>query len=266
MRKLHLLFLLFIMSCATATRFDMSKPGFDFYNEQIENSIGKKIISKKPALLLNDSLITDGKSIKFILNRLPFDSISSLSIIMDDMGRELFNEEGKNGIIFIITTNFRKGIPQNPDTIPSKKAKLGDHPLFFLDNITIDQSFLQEVNENDLVSIELLNKEKCSIYFKDRCDDGIVFITTKKYAINRINARFSFLNKDYKLLNAGNVSEFEKLMFVCNDSLLNTHKGYIGEMYYDPDIKNLNVLTHSEAKERYNDFDINDKTVVEIIK
>lgn len=266
MKRTSIYILLLITLSCNVSKSLLNDSDLEFYEKEISRSINKGIITKKAILLLNDSIIIETNKINQILINLSFDSISSLSIIESEIGKEIFGSVAYGGIIFIVTNNYLKRFNNNQDTIKFKDVNKGINPLFFYDNITFVKQDLKDIDPQEIAAIEILQKDVYERYFKEGIYDGAVFITSKEYAVKLINERFSRINKEFKKLNAEKIKRFENIIFINNDSILNNNKGYIGALFnYNCQlIKELKIISSDIAQDRFEKYDQNKKYIIEI--
>ena len=254
--KLKILLLILIMiSCVPSKRLFKDKE-LNIFNDLYTQAIKDNKISTHPKLFYNDSLIVDLKQIDIIISKLKFEEVSSFSIIDSNYGQKIFGLDGSNGLMFIISKDFLMNIPITPDSTKFKNVKMGNEPIIFLDNVSIDNSKFKSLNPMDIASIEVLKNQTTKLLFKERNVDGLVFITSKNYAIKYINSVFGGLNNRYKNLNAQRIDKFERLLFKRDSIWINNEKGYVGKIYNDlSKIKSLDIIDSQVAKQRF-DIDL----------
>jgi len=153
-----------------------------------DNSISKEDKKANISLLVNDGekpdVYIDGKKYDAsIVDLLDFDKISSIDILKDDAAMKKYN--APNGVIVITSKNAYEEHLIDSGALKNSKFKLnskniGDNqePLIILDGKVVEKSKMNNLDPNDIESIEVIKGEEA--IKKHNAPNGVIKIFSKK--------------------------------------------------------------------------------------
>ncbi len=137
------------------------------------------------------------------------DQIESISVLKDKSATDLYGEQGKNGVILIITkaksgrmAGDKTVEPQSPYTPPqpiiaymNQNKDKTNPPLFFLDGVQIDQKTAEHIKTDQIESINVLKIPQATDQYGDKGKNGVVKIISKTKSGNVFDSNKSISDK-----------------------------------------------------------------------
>jgi len=132
--------------------------------------------------------------------------------------------------------------------------KLGDDPIFFIDSINVLQSELMKYDPTEIAQVTVFKDKEATDLFGDEGKDGVVYITTKKYAKMKYWTYFQSKSDDFKRLVPSPESD-TSIQYVLNDRVLKNN--FEGDLYLIDDsiFKEIKLLTKEVLQTQYKIFD-----------
>ena len=161
MKILSGFFLLLISLCAYSQ--DNNKPAT--YN------LDKLSFANKPLIVLDG----EKKGTDFDLKEIDPENIAKIVVLKGDSARAHYGEAGINGVILV--TLKTQTAPST--TIPT----ISNKPLFIVEGIKKDETFMNTINPNDIESISVLKDANATAEYGDAGKNGVIIISLKKGSI-----------------------------------------------------------------------------------
>ncbi|WP_461629747.1 M56 family metallopeptidase [Labilibaculum euxinus] len=151
----------------------VKKYGESAINGAIEiNSKGLKF--KDPIKIDNAIYIVDGKKLsKKESEKIKPDDIESINVLKGETAIEKYGKKGKNGVIEITSK------ANNKQTVKMKLGSIKNPPLFIVDGKIRSAKKAEEINPNDIESIDVLKGEHAIEKYGEEAKNGVVIITSK---------------------------------------------------------------------------------------
>jgi len=132
--------------------------------------------------------------------------------------------------------------------------KLGDDPIFFIDSINVDHSEIMKYDPTEIAQVTVYKDKEATDLFGDDGKDGVVYITTKKYAKRKYWTYFQSKSDDFKKLVPSPESD-TSIQYVLNDRMLKDN--FEGDLYLinDSIFKDIKLLTKEILQRDYKIFD-----------
>ncbi len=147
-------------------------------------------------LVLIDGKIIDDKQ----LHSLTPQDIESVNVLKNESATKLYGEKGKNGVVLITTKNGKTGTGtnsaevevigygkiqnENQNNLPNSGFKIrssgGDIPLIVKDGIISPNQKIEDINPNDIESINVLKGESAISKYGEKGKNGVLEVTMKK--------------------------------------------------------------------------------------
>lgn len=134
--------------------------------------------------------IINGKKVeKSSFEDIDSDDIQSVFVLKGKKAVEKFGDEGKNGAI-IMTKKGSKFVFSESDDNMIKKTKGefiietdGDAPLYIIDGKVVDKDDLNDINPNQIDSVEVLKDQTAITMYGKEGENGVIIIKTKKNGV-----------------------------------------------------------------------------------
>jgi TonB-dependent SusC/RagA subfamily outer membrane receptor len=143
----------------------------------------------KPLIILDDSIYTGD------IKNIDPKEILSVDILKDHNATAIYGSQAALGAIIVKTKKYRKTDTTNKakplDSVVNKDA------LFVIDGQP-SKNKLNNVDPDDILSIDIIKKDKASEYFEGDASNGVVVIITKAGAIKNYQKKFSAFSKKYE--------------------------------------------------------------------
>lgn len=145
-------------------------------------------------------------------------------------------------------------IAQSPKRVIKK---LGDHPIFFIDSINVDETELQNYEPAEIAQVTVFKGKEAVALAGDDGKDGVIYIFTKKYAKTKYWQYFQTKSNDYKKLVVSPESD-TTIQYVLNKKVLKDN--FEGDLFLiDDEIFKSIRLLDKETLEK--EFNVTDKTI-----
>lgn len=152
----------------------------DFLKLKIKEFEKSEGISNKPIVVI------DGKPYRYTHElkeeNLPLSKaeIKKISVLKKETGISIYGDYAKGGVIIISKfESTDKKLDRETEKSLSTLAKSGKI-LFFINGIEATYGEVQNINPNDIETIEVLKDESAKKLFPDKDLDGVIYIKTKK--------------------------------------------------------------------------------------
>ncbi|MFK8005111.1 MAG: TonB family protein [Saprospiraceae bacterium] len=131
--------------------------------------------------------IVDGKEFdKSIEGELKPDEIKTIFVLKGEKAIEKYGNKGKNGVVEVTLKKMKTSKQVDPD----KKTNIGEmnfhvkhkNPLYVLDGKVVDAKTVEDLNPDDIATINVSKGDKANEKYGDKGKDGVVEVITKKYA------------------------------------------------------------------------------------
>ena len=122
-------------------------------------------------ILLNGDKITEAN-----MQALATDKIESLSVLKDATATATYGAAGKNGVILIKTKGTNELNKVNAFKLNTSSA---NNPLYVLDGVKMDKTVVENINPDDISSINILKGSKGIVIYGAEAVNGVVEIVTK---------------------------------------------------------------------------------------
>ena len=175
------------------------------------------------AILFNSSSIdeplyvVDGK-VQPGINNLDPETIESINVLKGESATAKYAELGKNGVVEI---TIKEGAKSNSGTqikIKGQKSIVDKNPLILLDGEEIDKQRMDELNSDEIASIDVLKDASAVGIYGEEAKDGVILINTKSEEITSeldlrkfITKRIKYPTKAQKANNTGTAKVFVKV-------------------------------------------------------
>ena len=132
--------------------------------------------------------------------------------------------------------------------------KLGDAPIFFIDSVNVGQSELTKYDPTEIAQVTVYKDKEATDLFGDDGKDGVVYITTKKYAKKNYWAYFQSKSGDFRKFVPSPESD-TLIQYILNDRVLKDN--FEGDLYLinDSIFKDITLLTKELLQKEYKIFD-----------
>lgn len=143
--------------------------------KKLSNHISISHSEKKPLIIVDG----DRKGKDYDLDRLSPNDIESIDILKDASATAQFGEEAEDGVIRVTTKQAAAKTP----TFKIRGVAFGDKsksPLFILDGLFLEDKTIEDVNPNNIESINVLKDASATAIYGEGAKNGVVLITTKK--------------------------------------------------------------------------------------
>jgi TonB family protein len=144
--------------------------------------------------------IIDGKEVsKPTFGTISPETIESVSVLKDDSATKIYGEKGKNGVVIITSKNAKpakstgevtvigyginSGANQNVQSasgIQIRSTGTANNPLIVKDGVVSPNTKMDDINPNDIESINVLKDEPAIAKYGDKGKNGVLEITMKK--------------------------------------------------------------------------------------
>ncbi|MFK7774686.1 MAG: TonB family protein [Saprospiraceae bacterium] len=129
--------------------------------------------------------IVDGVEFdKSTAGELKSDEIATVNVLKGEKATEKYGDKGKNGVVEITLKN-KKGSTRIDSDAKTKNGGIDSYmegkdknPLYVLDEKIVDKKVVDDLNPDEIATINVLKGEK----YGDKGKDGVVEIITKNYA------------------------------------------------------------------------------------
>lgn len=137
-------------------------------------------------LLVVDGVISDKPVGSYDPN-----TIESLTVLKDESSTAMYGEKGKNGVLLITLKPGAKTLDLNTPIVvtgyrsqsaepKNYKDKIQGNPLVIIDGVVSDKKTLDDLNPNDIESMNVLKGASQTDKYGDKAKDGVIEIITKK--------------------------------------------------------------------------------------
>lgn len=131
--------------------------------------------------------IVDGKEFdKDVVGELNPEDIATVNVLKGEKADEKYGDKGKNGVVEIVLKKSKtskqidSGTKVNVDGMDfNEKHK---NPLYILDGKVVDAKTVENLNPDDIATINVSKGDKAYEKYADKGKDGVVEVITKKYA------------------------------------------------------------------------------------
>ncbi|MDO8930333.1 MAG: TonB-dependent receptor plug domain-containing protein, partial [Bacteroidota bacterium] len=139
-------------------------------------------------LIVIDGVVDKNQNV----NNIPPENIESISVIKDKSASSLYGEKGKDGVILITTKKAKSnsgevtvvGYETNPNNQVKSGVQLrttgGNVPLIVKDGIVSPNLKMDDINPNDIESINVLKGESAIAKYGEKGKNGVLEIAIKK--------------------------------------------------------------------------------------
>lgn len=169
----RLLILAILISGCTGNRYLLSDKGKDkrFLIDAIKEASKTGEMSQKPMIVIDGIPYRYDKELKNKRLQLTKNDIKQIDKVKKDVGIKIYGDAAKEGLLLITTkSNFNK------DSKSIDKSKV----LILLEDREISKNEMDNINPNDIESIDVIkDKEKVKQYTTENYD-GVVIIHMKK--------------------------------------------------------------------------------------
>jgi hypothetical protein len=108
-------------------------------------------------------------------------------------------------------------------------------PLYVVDGVIFNGN-IKKINPNDILSINIIKKDKASEYFESDVSNGVVVVVTKTGAIKTYQKKFSAFSKKYKDYIDHNKNSDDSCAYVLNGVIIySSVNERIKKLYEIPD-------------------------------
>ncbi|MDP3431492.1 MAG: carboxypeptidase-like regulatory domain-containing protein, partial [Bacteroidota bacterium] len=183
--------------------FDSQKVTLDFEKEMLITmktttigieAMGNEIATSKPSEIPNNVLyIVDGKEIpKDEIEKIIPQNIDHIDVLKNKTAVEKYGEKGKDGVVLITTKKAKSnsgevtvvGYETNPNNQVKSGVQLrttgGNVPLIVKDGIVSPNLKMDDINPNDIESINVLKGESAIAKYGEKGKNGVLEIAIKK--------------------------------------------------------------------------------------
>lgn len=131
--------------------------------------------------------IVDGKEFdKSVEGELKPNDIATINVLKGEKATEKYGDKAKNGVVEITLKKKKKSKQVGSD----KKTNIGGmdfhvkhkKPLYVLDGKVVDAQTVEDLNPDDIATINVSKGDKATEKYGDKGNDGVVEVITKKYA------------------------------------------------------------------------------------
>ena len=156
--------------------------------------------------------IVDGEVFHGNLDNLNTDEIKRIDVLKGESGTRFYGEQGKNGVVIIQTKNkFNKSLQgkiensrlestQKSERMSLKSPAGSKPPLFILNGKEVKT--IDDISPQDIERIDVLKEKSATGLYGEKGKNGVIVITTKKYAAqNKITTQLElrkFIAKNIK--------------------------------------------------------------------
>lgn len=135
-------------------------------------------------LQIDDNVLIffDGKKIKNTqLKNLKQNQIGDIRVYKGDYAKELYGEEGKNGVIVISTTEPAEKIENNEEGIKIRTDNASvDNAVYIVDGKELSKKEFEKLKPEDIKKIEVTKGDHALKQYGERGKGGVIHITTKE--------------------------------------------------------------------------------------
>jgi len=162
--------------------------------DQLKNGVVEITSGKVPLYIL------DGKEINSpTFETISPETIESVSVLKDEKATEIYGEKAKNGVVVItskkaktdkstgevtvIGYGINSGANQNVQSasgIQIRSTGTANNPLIVKDGVVSPNTKMDDINPNDIESINVLKGESATAKYGDKGKNGVLEITMKK--------------------------------------------------------------------------------------
>ena len=103
-------------------------------------------------------------------------------------------------------------------------------PLFVIDGI-IYKNDIRAINPNNILSIDILKQSASTRIFGKRGVNGVILITTKKYAKTQYKNKFRALCQEYKEYLSNHNNDDSKLNYLIDGEIYEHNSEFIKKLY-----------------------------------
>jgi len=151
-------------------------------------------------------IIVDGKESSAKVKDIDPHRIESVNVLKDTFAVKAYGKKGKNGVVIITTKNAK----QSPEDSTTNKVEFHSNgtyttcdsdnqnpimirgasintPLYIVDGKEIPSSSANEINPNQIESIDILKNQSATKIYGDKGKNGVVVITTKRKEKESLN-------------------------------------------------------------------------------
>jgi hypothetical protein len=161
----------------------------------------------KPFILVNGT-VYKGK-----LNKINPKDILQVAVLKSPEAVNLYGPQGVNGAILVSTKSYQRiNAGKNNDTV---KSAFSDGAIYIIDGILSDKK-LEGVNPHDVLSIDIIRKDKAYEYSENDVRGGVVVVVTKAFAVISYQKKLSAFSKKYKNYIETHQNNDKELVYVLN--------------------------------------------------
>ncbi len=132
---------------------------------------------KQPLYILNEKKISNDE-----FKELDVDNIYSVSVLKDEYATDVYGEEGKNGVVIIVT---KDNAENNKEESDQTTEELMNRPLVIVDDVIKPKSFdINTIDPNDIYRIEVLKGESAIMSYGEDAGNGAIVVNLKKNHLN----------------------------------------------------------------------------------
>jgi hypothetical protein len=159
-------------------------------------------------LIVVDGIIYNGD-----LKKINPKDILRVDVLKPPGATNIYGDRGEKGVI-LISTRFHKGTDtiKKSDTVFSK---LPDSALYVIDGLISDKK-LTGIAPQNILSIDILKKDKAAELFEGGFKNGVVIVVTKSSAIKSYQNRLGAFSQKYKEYLQKNQNDDKGLVYILN--------------------------------------------------
>ena len=189
-------------------------------------------------------IIIDGTVYKGKISQIDPNNIAEINVVRDTAFIKMYGKQGANGIIFI-TTKGHRNIYNQKNSIGGI-SNLPDSAIYVIDGVLSDKK-LGGVNPLDILSIDIIKKDKASEYFEGGARNGVVLVITKAFAIKSYQKKLSAFSKKYKNYIETHQNSDDNLVYILNGTPLEKkNNDEIARTLYKISIENIKTVKYAD--------------------
>ncbi|NNF34163.1 MAG: TonB family protein [Saprospiraceae bacterium] len=224
--------------------------------EKEEKDVGPDQVKMELAQIFENGdpllIVDDVETPREVLETINPDLIEKIDVLKGKSAEVAYGDKGKNGVIVVTTNNKVDASAKSPPTIKLKPTSKGADPLIILDGKEVKIDVNNDLNPDDIESVNVLKGEKAIAKYGDKGKNGVVEITSKGNKTIKLKADKITIKNDKVNIKADGIQYDEELvpLYVLEGKII--QKDQMDQV--DPnDIKSINVLKGKSALEKYGD-------------
>ena len=197
----------------------------------------RSITKRDKPLVVIDGTIYNGD-----LEKINPKDILRVDVLKPPGSTNIYGKQGANGVILITTK-----LHQNIDTIKKNDtiSTLPDSAVYVIDGEISDKK-LNGIDPKNILSIDILKKDKAAELFEGGFRNGLVIVVTKSSAVKRYQKKLGTFSGKYREYLQKNQNDDKELIYILNGVQLKQNNNEAIGILYKIHIEDIKTVGYSD--------------------